>query len=206
MAYFAAATRPTTTTTRSTYSPSFPWLKPLKLYRLAKFWFHQIFLTSPFLPLIFVMTAMITFITITWLAVTMYGDIALQEGLLYHFSRVDHRHNYSMYWYWIYLARAKVADTNMMTLLSSSSEHAINAANATTATTTVADAMVGMDVMAATSSSSSLATMGRLLLLPQVFLLAYSSFGIAPHNNQLGLALFVQTYVFVTHNKVITAQ
>ena len=36
-----------------------------------------------------------------------YGQTALEEGLLYHFQRVDHRHNYSMYWYWIYLARGK---------------------------------------------------------------------------------------------------
>jgi phosphatidylinositol glycan class M len=35
-------------------------------------------------------------------------------------------------------------------------------------------------------------------------LLVYSSLGIAPYN--LGLAVFVQTFLFVTHNKVITAQ
>jgi GPI mannosyltransferase 1 subunit M len=43
-----------------------------------------------------------------------------------------------------------------------------------------------------------------LLLVPQLILLAYSSLGIAPHN--LALALFVQTFLFVAHNKVITAQ
>ena len=46
--------------------------------------------------------------------------------------------------------------------------------------------------------------MGRLLLVPQMVLLVYSSLGIAPYD--LGLALFIQTYLFVTHNKVITAQ
>jgi phosphatidylinositol glycan class M len=55
-------------------------------------------------------------------------------------------------------------------------------------------------------SSSSLTILGRILLLPQAFLLAYSSIGIAPYNNNLGLALFVQTFLFVTNNKVITAQ
>jgi len=44
---------------------------------------------------------------LTYLAVYYYGQTALDEGLLYHFQRVDHRHNYSMYWYWIYLARGK---------------------------------------------------------------------------------------------------
>ena len=44
---------------------------------------------------------------LTYLAVHYYGQTALDEGLLYHFQRVDHRHNYSMYWYWIYLARGK---------------------------------------------------------------------------------------------------
>jgi phosphatidylinositol glycan class M len=85
--------------------------------------------------------------------------MALQEGLLYHFSRVDHRHNYSMHWYWIYLARAANVD---------------------------------------------MTNAGRLLLFPQIILLAYSSLGVAPHN--LTLALFLQTFLFVAHNKVITAQ
>jgi phosphatidylinositol glycan class M len=49
-----------------------------------------------------------------------------------------------------------------------------------------------------------MALVGRLLLLPQLTLLFYTSLGIAPHN--LSLALFVQTFLFVAHNKVITAQ
>jgi phosphatidylinositol glycan class M len=164
---------------------SFPWTNPRKLLRLAKLWFHRLFLAAPFLPIIFLVTATLTFASLTWLAVDKYGEAALQEGLLYHFSRVDHRHNYSMYWYWIYLARARASDAAAaMPLLSPSDDAAI----------------VG------TVPTSSLATMGRLLLLPQAFLLACSSLGLAPNPNQLGLALFVQTYIFVTHNKVITAQ
>lgn len=46
---------------------------------------------------------------LTHLAVRHYGREALDEGLLYHFGRLDHRHNYSMYWYWIYLARGREA-------------------------------------------------------------------------------------------------
>ena len=49
-----------------------------------------------------------------------------------------------------------------------------------------------------------MAWIGRILLLPQAILLLYVSLGIAPYD--LSLALFVQTFLFVAHNKVITAQ
>jgi phosphatidylinositol glycan class M len=54
------------------------------------------------------------------------------------------------------------------------------------------------------SSATVLAWIGRLLLAPQLVLLLYTSLAVAPH--QLSLALFVQTFLFVAHNKVITAQ
>jgi GPI mannosyltransferase 1 subunit M len=136
---------------------SFPWTNPRRLFKLIGIWIRR--LLAP-VPLVFLMVSLATFAGLTYLAVRWYGEVALEEGLLYHFSRVDHRHNYSMYWYWIYLARARI--------------------------------------------STNLQTMGRLLLLPQFVLLVYSSLGLAP--SHLGLAVFVQTYLFVTHNKVITAQ
>lgn len=138
-------------------STTFPWTDPRRLARLIVIWIRRLF--TP-VPLIFLVVSLATFAGLTYLAVLWYGPVALEEGLLYHFSRVDHRHNYSMYWYWIYLARARIA--------------------------------------------SSLQTMGRVILLPQLVLLVYSSLGLAPFH--LGLAIFVQTYLFVTHNKVITAQ
>jgi phosphatidylinositol glycan class M len=154
MSYFAT---PNITSHPQGSNNSFPWTQPKRLLRLILLWAKRLF--TP-IPLVFLVTSIATFVALTYLAVHWYGDIALQEGLLYHFSRVDHRHNYSMYWYWIYLARARPA--------------------------------------------TNLKLMGQLLLLPQMVLLVYSSLGIAPFN--LGLALFVQTYLFVTHNKVITAQ
>lgn len=187
MAYFATPPRsgPTTSASKGIAKTScFPWTNPMKLLRLAKLWIGRLLFSTK--PLLFLVTFLVTFGFLTWLAVYIYGEIALQEGLLYHFSRVDHRHNYSMYWYWIYLARARTTD----------------AATAKAATAAMASA-----VGAATSSDLfSLATLGRLLLVPQAFLLAFSSVGMAPHNGQLGLTLFVQTYLFVSHNKVITAQ
>lgn len=113
------------------------------------------------LPIIFALSFLATFVGLTVLAVVIYGPVSLHEGLLYHFSRVDHRHNYSMHWYWIYLARSDPPVLNM-------------------------------------------AWAGRLLLIPQMVLLVYTSLGIAPVD--LSLALFVQTFLFVAHNKVITAQ
>ena len=136
---------------------SFPWLQPKRLFRLIKLWIIRLF--TP-IPLIFLVTSLSTFGFLTWLGVQLYGIAALDDGLLYHFSRVDHRHNYSMYWYWIYLAMAR--------------------------------------------PGANLKLIGRILLIPQILLLLYSSLGIASHN--LGLAMFVQTFLFVTHNKVITAQ
>lgn len=138
-------------------SKPFPWSEPRRLLRLIRMWISR--LLKP-IPLGFLFSSLLTFAGLTYLAVLIYGDDALHEGLLYHFSRVDHRHNYSMYWYWIYLARARMA--------------------------------------------TNLQAMGRLLLFPQFVLLVYSSLGLAPLH--LGLAVFVQTYLFVTHNKVITAQ
>lgn len=118
-------------------------------------------------PLLFGAAAVVTFVGLTYKAVQSYGEVALQQGLLYHFSRVDHRHNYSMHWYWIYLARDGGGGGGG-----------------------------GDDAM--------MPVVGRLLLVPQLVLLLYSSLAVAPHN--LPLALFVQTFLFVVHNKVITAQ
>jgi phosphatidylinositol glycan class M len=141
----------------------FPWLQPKRLMHLIQLWIYRLLNPS---SLLFLLSFSSTFGIFTYLAIVQYGKEALEEGLLYHFSRVDHRHNYSMFWYWIYLARARLTEYP--------------------------------------SSSSSLAVMGKALLLPQIVLLLYSSLGIAPYD--LSFALFIQTFLFVTQNKVITAQ
>lgn len=108
-------------------------------------------------PIVFGLVAVSTFAGLTWVSYVWYGPMAVEEGLLYHFSRVDHRHNYSMHWYWIYLARG---------------------------------------------SGQTTPWVGRLLLVPQAVLLLVSSLCLEP----LSMALFVQTFLFVANNKVITAQ
>jgi phosphatidylinositol glycan class M len=145
----------------------FPWLQPKRLTNLIFLWVDRLFLTSS--SIIFLLASLVTFATLTYLAVLFYGNIALEEGLLYHFSRVDHRHNYSMFWYWIYLARGRSSQLATFT-----------------------------------TQNSSFLTLGRVLLIPQMILLLYSSLGIAPYD--LHFCLFLQTFLFVAQNKVMTAQ
>ena len=127
-------------------------------FDLFRLWFWRLLRPA---SIVFFVSFLFSFVGLTYLAVVLFGKKALDEGLLYHFSRVDHRHNYSIFWYGIYLARARI-------------------------------------------ESSMMNVAGQFLLIPQVVLLVYTSLGIAP--NELSLALFCQTYLFVTLNKVITAQ
>ena len=154
MGHFATAHNPQIASNDHT---NFPWTEPKRLGTLIQTWIRRLLQPA---PLLFLVSSFASFASLTYIAILWYGKDALQEGLLYHLSRVDHRHNYSMFWYPIYLARAR--HVGRMTLV------------------------------------------GRLLLLPQLILLVYSSLGVAPYD--LGLALFTQTYLFVTLNKVITAQ
>ena len=121
---------------------------------------------------LFLVVTLVTTMGLTYAAVQSYGHEALQEGLLYHFQRMDHRHNYSMYWYWIYLSRGRVA------------------ASAAAA--------------AAKSATTSLPWMNHIPTMPQICILGFTSLGIAPYD--LSMALFLQTFVFVSFNKVMTAQ
>jgi GPI mannosyltransferase 1 subunit M len=154
MTYFAPLSSSPTSTTRLG--------SPNILKRILVFVFNWATRLLTPAPLVFVVTFLVTFGVLTYLAYLWYGPISLEQGLLYHFSRVDHRHNYSMHWYWIYLGRARP------------------------------------------DFSHNMAVIGKLLLLPQLILLVYTSLTLGPAN--LGLTLFVQTYLFVTQNKVITAQ
>lgn len=142
-----------------------PWFHFSRLYHLIKLWIHRILSST---SILFGISFLSSFGILTCVSVYFYGSQALTEGLLYHFSRVDHRHNYSMFWYWIYLARGRVAS------------------------------QIG------STTPSSLSFMGRALLLPQIILIVYSSLGIAPYD--LEFALFLQTFLFIALNKVITAQ
>ena len=161
-------------TKASADSSHFPWTEPKRLSHLIYLWIQRILLTPS--PILFLVVSLSTFGALTYAAVVGYGYEALHEGILYHFSRVDHRHNYSMHWYWIYLARGRIAEASL----------------------------VSKSAAASASSAAAMAWLGRILMLPQAVLLVYVSLGVAPYD--LSLALFVQTFLFVAHNKVITAQ
>ena len=64
----------------------FPWFNPLRLLQLNKLWIGRLLLTPS--PMIFLTSSLATFASLTYLAVVYFGDEALQEGLIYHFSRV----------------------------------------------------------------------------------------------------------------------
>ena len=116
----------------------------------------------------FVLGSALSFLSLTFLSYNMYGDDYLREGLLYHFSRVDHRHNYSMFWYFIYLAR------------------------------------YAFEVEGDLSAGTEIFVLSKLFFLPQAILLLYTSVKISPKD--LGFCMFLQTFLFVALNKVITGQ
>ncbi|CAM9465200.1 unnamed protein product [Pylaiella littoralis] len=54
-------------------------------------------------PLQFALLSATTFVGCTAACAWMYGADFVRNALLYHLTRTDNRHNYSIYWYWIYL-------------------------------------------------------------------------------------------------------
>jgi GPI mannosyltransferase 1 subunit M len=129
------------------------------------------------LPVVFGVVSVLTFAALTYGAYVGYGPTSLQEGLLYHVGRVDHRHNYSIFWYPIYLALAGVSAAHVPT---------------------------GVVLGQWMPPSLFLQITSKALFVLQALLLAYVSLGVAP--KRLVLAMFVQTFLFVALNKVITAQ
>lgn len=54
-------------------------------------------------PLLFAAISATTFLVCTAGCAWVYGQDFVHNALLYHVTRTDNRHNYSLYWYWIYL-------------------------------------------------------------------------------------------------------
>jgi len=100
-----------------------------------------------------------TFLLLTLLAFLLFGHPFLQHGLLYHLTRTDNRHNFSPWFYAIYLDFQNEARRHYL---------------------------------------------GLAAFLPQVLLLAFTSFLLGPHD--LPFCIAIQTMIFVAFNKVCTAQ
>ncbi|GMH89595.1 hypothetical protein TrVE_jg6223 [Triparma verrucosa] len=54
-------------------------------------------------PLLFGAFSAFIFSTLTYISYVLSGPPSISQGLLYHFARLDHRHNYSPFFYTIYL-------------------------------------------------------------------------------------------------------
>ncbi|KAI7869048.1 PIG-M-domain-containing protein [Spinellus fusiger] len=98
------------------------------------------------------------FLIVTWMMYQGYGDEFLQHTYLYHITRKDHRHNFSVWFYQMYLAF---------------------------------DAPIAGKLL------------GVATFVPQMALVA--TVGVA-FGKDLFFACFLQTFVFVTFNKVCTSQ
>ena len=107
--------------------------------------------------ILFSILAIITFTSILVAFYILFGNKFLYEYLIYHVVRKDHRHNYSMYYYLMYL----------------------------------------------TYSSSFARFLSFITFLPQALLILISSLLLY---SDINLCLLINTLIFVTFNKVVTAQ
>ncbi|KAH3664109.1 hypothetical protein OGAPHI_004823 [Ogataea philodendri] len=117
---------------------------------------------------IFVLTTLLGFTSLTGLMYYVYGDEFLQEAYFYHLTRLDHRHNFSVYNLTLYLSSYKGSSS-----LPFLQQHGLR--------------------------------IERLAFLPQLGL----SMVLIPLKlatvNLIG-CFFIQTFVFIMFNKVITSQ
>ena len=173
----------------SSSSPPFPSPPPSPLRSPLRWLFSSLMLPSVFL---FIHGFLLSFLSSTYLAYKKYGADYLQEGLLYHFSRADHRHNYSVYWYWIYLSRWQDDRRGYFEHFGIAPPLEEGGGSGS-----------GLDGDE-NENTYRLSTIGKFLFLPQFLLLLYTSVKVA--SVDLPFALFLQTFLFVAHNKVITGQ
>lgn len=97
------------------------------------------------------------FFAVSWLCYFQYGHEFIYNAYLYHVTRRDTRHNFSIYFYMLYL----IQDSWHSSLL------------------------------------------GLLTFVPQVLIVFFSSLYL---HRDISLCCFVQTFAFVTYNKVCTSQ
>ncbi|XP_042215083.1 GPI mannosyltransferase 1-like [Homarus americanus] len=140
----------------------YPIIYSLPLYLSLTSDLHQDYFWTRFLPtyskMKLVMGTLISFFGLTGMGFAMYGEQYIEEAFLYHISRTDTRHNFSIYFYLLYIG----ADFHIP----------------------------GLNV----------ATFG-----PQIILLLALGYKFS-NRVDVPFAMFTQTVVFVTFNKVVTSQ
>ncbi|KAF5830243.1 Dol-P-Man alpha-1,4-mannosyltransferase-like protein [Dunaliella salina] len=145
------------------------------------------------------------FVGLHFLFSNMYGDMYTQEAFLHHLTRKDHRHNFSIYYYSIYLTydgldgsgaaptapstpSAEAALAFLHSLLSKPKGRLLHEAM---------PGLLGMDL------SRLLQQPARMAFLPQILILVAMSLKL---HEDLPLGCLLQTLCFVAFNKVCTAQ
>lgn len=111
-------------------------------------------------------TSLLMFIGLNSLMYLLWGHEFIEHSFLYHLRRLDHRHNFSPYFYPIYL-RFTSSVSNQ-------------------------------------SSAIKILQHPLISFIPQMSLSLFLGFYYG--QNDLAFACFIQTYVFVTLNKVVTSQ
>jgi phosphatidylinositol glycan class M len=130
-----------------------------------------------------------TFVLLSLALYAVYSFPFLYHTYLYHITRTDHRHNFSPYFYHLYLLSSSASSPQV--------EH-----------TLVGDGDGSLVSTLASSLLASSRAIGLLAFLPQVVLLLSFSFRYALSGaaRDLALCLFLQTFTFVSFLKVCTSQ
>ena len=107
---------------------------------------------------VFISMSLVSFAVLSGISYIFYGQEYLENSFYYHISRKDHRHNFSIYFYNVYLS----------------------------------------------SANSYLSFINVMPFIPQLLLMIATALNLA--RKDLPLCIFLQTFIFVTFNKVSTAQ
>jgi phosphatidylinositol glycan class M len=154
----------------------------------------------------FVATAGSVFYLLCSLSYYYYGEPYLQNALLYHLSREDHRHNFSVHYLGVYLSKGThhTYGELIMQYLQGGCTALFNSVCGTATADHVFTTVSDSSVVAVASSVLAVLAPKLILFLPQLVLFAVIVYLYAPRN--LPVCLLLQTMVFVAYNKVITAQ
>ncbi|WVF72086.1 hypothetical protein IAT40_006898 [Kwoniella sp. CBS 6097] len=154
----------------------------------------------------FGLVAASTFGLMNGLLWTIWGQPFLEHTYLYHLTRQDHRHNFSPYFYPIYLSFYTITNTTSTASIYTSALLPFTGTSTTISTATATAAELISNVVRHPLTS----------FLPQLSLVLLSGFGLASATTtttttgglggSLEFAMFVQTAVFVAFNKVCTSQ